>query len=407
MYKKLNYIAWRNVFHEMVKGEHENVTGSDPMDPTLYSYRNDAKGAGDYTNCPWWKGQLVAKSKFPVDELPTNDDGDLIIPEWVYNYFSVHGTRPWTLNITGTMIPGDAEFFWSQWIDGRVPRISRAHNKWAWPLVNSDDYPDCKYKTYLLDNSAVPAKKFADWFINQGGFVFNSDGTPNIPESLGEPKCGWNAKDFSYASGYPEGIFGMQYGSGKSAGSISPYLTDDNSGGNWWRHKEMSYNRDVSMWLPHIFMPSVREQGKKEYFGFTATNPGDDFSTMEWDGLDFEAMASQNPGWAGIVPDGTLNSLWFRSKNTNGFGAMKKHGLQDSQGLVDTEAVLLSKVWRPRQEKKGTAIDIFHQESACDPNWTPPQDDDDEDADDSDDDSAATIYNLSVPLLLMAFLFHN
>jgi len=402
MYKKLNYIAWRNVFHEMVKGEHENVTGSDPMDPTLYSYRNDAKGAGDYTNCPWWKGQLVAKSKFPVDELPTNDDGDLIIPEWVYNYFSVHGTRPWTLNITGTMIPGDAEFFWSQWIDGRVPRISRAHNKWAWPLVNSDDYPDCKYKTYLLDNSAVPAKKFADWFINQGGFVFNSDGTPNIPSSQGDPKCGWMATDFSFESSYySTAIFGSQLNSERASSIVSPYLMDDNSGGNFWRHPDMSSATDMSMYLPHIFMPSIREQGKKDYFNFNLTKPGDAWMgpPYPWAGPDFDAMRSQNPGWSGI--QGAMNSLWFRQKNTNGFGGMPK--IHDD-AFVDTEAVLLSKIWRPRQEKKGTAIDIFHQESACDPNWTPPQDESDEE---EDDDSAATIYNLSVPLLFMALIFHN
>merc|ERR1712139_205941 len=134
-------------------------------------------------DCVWYKGNYYHRKNFPVSELPKDDQGDLVIPSWVYTYFNSHMHHFWRTNLTGLMTPHDPEQFWSHWINGRMPMFSQAHAKWRYAINAA---PNCNYKMAYFQNPSATAETSlgggftADFIAN--GFQYSNAAACNVPK---------------------------------------------------------------------------------------------------------------------------------------------------------------------------------------------------------------------------------
>jgi len=141
----------------------------------------------EFPNCVWWKGELIHKNLFPASEIKDASGNFLPIPSWVYNYwgnldFSTNMQRWWNFNSTGLMISNDPQTFWSNWINGRIPTISKAHDKWVYDILKTDE---CNFKTYMFNRDGTVADAE---FMSQGPRLGNSK------------QCDWEEKDWTQSS---------------------------------------------------------------------------------------------------------------------------------------------------------------------------------------------------------------
>ena len=301
-----------------------------------------------HPNCVWWKGNLIHRKNFPVEDITTVETDSVTgeetrtfnpVPEWVKTYFfEFQGNTmfvPWEANVTGLMRDDNPQSFWSNWINGRLPEFSRAHDKIVYDILKTSK---CQFKAY---QTLEEWKSNGPQFYNTEGCNFKYRHWNTICQNdIAKADCfesSWDPSSWDPSSG------------GSSGGSSS---TIDSYNSASWHSIFGDFMQSFShaSGTPRVPTPYVLNGWKewatlptgsvKTLIPSTSTDPDTGFRIPgmldRWFWL---TNATLTKSWTGEHEDGTT----WTGENSGIWDAIRKH----------------------KQLQVGKSRDVFYQDESC------------------------------------------